>query len=319
MTRRNVKRVDYKNIKPINVYDSSPDESSDQSDDDFVSSLTPPPSKKNKSTTKKKPKKKTTKTSDTEHCLHQDLLTAVEVSEGETVACSLEYDDNENDFDISGSRKIKNSDNMITGALDNDGSKGHKTDSTQQAEKRKRRSKNSNPEDCFEKDLLTAIEISQAETVKCSAKYADNEDDFDSGSLHTSKSSNRKRPTRTKGKNCKENLPVNSDTCGSGGNESVSDEKNPVREKHPIKSSLSNNSVQSITRSVPSTPLLSKKIDKVLTPDISTVLHTKSKVLTPTQNSTINTEKALTPGRLRLGLSRNIRIAKPLHRNATVS
>jgi len=274
---RNVKRVDYKNIKPINVGDSSSDENRDESDDDFVASLTPPKKKKTKTTKTKK-----------------------------------------NDLTI-------NKDSQKADAL--------------QLEPRKRKTRTSNVESCFEQDLLTAIEISQNGTENYDSKY-DDEDDFDSPSHNIKNHLNKRSGVGKKEKECKENFPVDTtsganvsddNTINSERGSSLSEKDTPKLTSSSTnialpalkKGSLSSKSTNpSIIKTMPLTPKVTDNKGvrcKVLTPDISTTSISKSKAMTPTQltSSAINT-KVSTPGRLRLGLSRNIRIAKPLHSNVTI-
>lgn len=259
MTRRNIQRVDYKNVKPLNI--SSSDESCHESDDDFVVSLTPP-KKKTKSTKKRK------------------------------------------DDATSNKSNLKICENF-------------------NAEPKRRKTRTSNADVCLEQDLKTAIEISENDTVSSSPGYNDeDESDFECEKDNKPSATNKKKTSKksdTKTMKCdKENL----DTVELKPPDH-NDENTPKVDKTSIISpdKLPKKKVKTLSLITVDTKIASKaKAVSNVGMSTSNVNNKRQSLISNTSESSgCYTNKIITPGRLRLGLSRNKKVTKPLHANVTIT
>lgn len=291
MSKRNIQRVDYTNVRPVNLISS--DESCHESDNDFVASLTPP--KKKKKLTKKKE-----------------------------------------------SEAKKKNDNQVKKIKKNETSSSVQAESELILGPRQRKTRTSNADIALEQDLKTAIEISQIN----SHSYNDDDDDND----FEIKKNSKVIDTSHEISNEKENICETAIVNKSNGNNKFDDEKrdddnnsdkdlNSLNEKEelPVVSSKS-----IVTKATPSpSKLLLKASLKKLTEPSSPAIKSKAKI--PKQqtcsasskgsimvNSGLSTSRAsvstveptntvVTPGKLRLGLSRKIKGIKPLHPNVTIN
>jgi len=393
MTRRNVKRVDYQNIKPISIGSSSDDEyyndnndDNDGSDDDFVDELTPPPTKK---------KKKVNKTSKETKSNNKDKKVDNKAKQSEQSKKTTVHNGKKAES-LTSKPHSPHINNSVVSLLSPNSS---------------RASRNSNTEHCFEQDLLTAIEISQLQTDStCDAipipdndaeedtecADGDFDDDFDAP---CKQSKNKKRSTKARGG--KENIPVIDDEdenddendekgdADSSGSKTVlknsmtdDEDEDDIFPTVPVKPASNKRLKENVTKETNDDPLLgipnestvttkpsktkrnstssmngtalssTTKVEKkqALTPDLSSTsgVGTKKKEVktlsTPNMNllstvgmatpksssssskvvrtcgaSSSSTSGTPSSGRLRLGLSRNIRVTKPLHSNVNIA
>jgi len=319
MTRRNVQRVDYKNPKPLHVLssDESDYEDENESDDDFEM-LTPPvkklkskgkeksslesknrvaksdnKTKADKDKTKADKAKRKTRTSNADYCLEQDVLTAIELSQKD---CSENSSGNSSGNLSGNSSKINSTGEELVEICPSNNSSVNYDEGVQKPSIKKR-------------DM---IDMSRRQNTKTNLVS----DDSDSDDPKSPEKPDSTKDTIDDTKAVK-NVHVGSTV----GKENLSVAKKPsVTKKQQTVKQINNNIVKT-------TNLAAKKvtIPSVVEKGPSQLKfnsNTKSPNVPLPRNSLPgdnSVNKIVTPGRLRLGLSRNKRVAKPLHPNVTIT